>query len=85
MPLQALRANIRQELSKLTFQRRHVHFLLGTDEHIHHERRVALTPRHIELLNDDLRAVGLEPHIYVMADAGARAGHGGQAPFTDAD
>ncbi len=85
MPLQALRANIRQELSKLTFQRRHVHFLLGTDEHIHHERRVALTPRHIELLNDDLRTVGLEPHIYVMADAGARAGHGGQAPFTDAD
>ena len=85
MPLQALRADICRQLTELPYQRRHVHFLLGTDEHIHHERRVALTPRHIELLIDDLRAIGLEPHVYVMAGAGDRAGHGGHAPFSDAD
>lgn len=85
MPLESLRSSIRQELDGLSYRRRQVTFLLGTDEHIHHERRVALTPRHVVLLLEDLRTVGLEPQVYVIAGAGARAGHGGQAPFADAD
>lgn len=86
MPLNALRDKIRGELSGLSYQRRQVSFLLGTDEFIHLERRVALTPRHVTMLLEDLRQVGLEPQVYVVTGAGARAeGVGGEQPFTDAD
>lgn len=85
MPLKSLRTGIRQELSGLSYSRRQVAFLLGTDEYIHHERRVALTPRHVTMLIEDLTAVGLEPKIYVITGAGARAGHGDNAAFDDAD
>ena len=72
-------------LRDVPWRRRQVHFVLGTDEFIHHERRVALTPRHIRQLRDDLEAVGLEPRITVVAGAGARAtGSHGEDAFDDA-
>ena len=71
-------------LKEVPWRRRQVHFVLGTDEFIDQERRVALTPRHIRLLRNNLEAVGLEPRITVISGAGARAiGSHGEDAFDD--
>ena len=56
-----------------------VRLLLGTDEFIRHERRVGLTPEQIYRLRQNLKAVGVELDVTVVAGAGARA----EPPFTD--
>lgn len=48
--------------------------LLGTDEHIPHERRVGLVPKQIAALKDSLSAHGLDSEILVVEGAGDRAG-----------
>lgn len=63
----------------LTFRRRTVTLLLGSDQHIHRETRVGLTPEHLTTLARALRAHGLEPAFSVLTGAGERAG------FADAD
>ena len=77
---------VREALSRLDFRRRQVRFLLGTDQLIRYERRVAMTPWHVEALRRDLEALGLEPRIFVVQGAGERAasetGAAGDA-FTD--
>lgn len=72
------------EIARLEYRRREVTFLLGTDELIPRERRVALTPEHVERLRCDLEATGLKPRISVVAGAGERAGGEGET-FRDAD
>lgn len=69
------RAELRRALMGLGFARRRVRLLLGTDEGIEHETRVALVPRHLELLRETLAEVGLEPELLVVAGAGDRAGY----------
>ena len=69
------------ELKSLSYARSKVSFLLGTDEMIHLEARVAMTPDHIERLQADLAEVGLEAEIYVVSGAGDRA----KPSFTDED
>ncbi len=68
-----LRAWVREALSGLQFRRRNVSFLLGTDELIRRERRVAMTPRHIVALRHDLESLGLDCRIFVVRGAGERA------------
>lgn len=68
-----LRSQLRQTLCSQTFPRKRVAFLLGTDEYIRHETRVALTPRHLIQLREDLEACGLEVRLLVVAGAGVRA------------
>ncbi|MCG8456642.1 MAG: hypothetical protein MI919_10215, partial [Holophagales bacterium] len=53
--------------------------LLGTDEFIQHEARVALTPDHLERLGSDLRRLGIEAEMFVVSGAGERA----RPPFAD--
>ncbi|MDA8016453.1 MAG: hypothetical protein MPN21_03305 [Thermoanaerobaculia bacterium] len=53
--------------------------LLGTDQFIRHERRVALTPEQVQRLYRDLASVGVEVDTTVASKAGARA----EPPFTD--
>ncbi|RMH17294.1 MAG: hypothetical protein D6696_16125 [Acidobacteria bacterium] len=65
------------------WRRRHVAFLLGTDEHIHRETRVGLVPRHLAELRRALTACGLEPELLVLAGAGGRAGFDDRA-YTEA-
>ena len=78
-----LRVSVRESLRDLPFRKRQVSFLLGTDEYIVQERRVAMTPRHVEQLRQDLRELGLEPHIYVIRGAGERAADETGAAFPD--
>ncbi len=66
-----------------TFRKRGVRFLLGTDEMIPRERRVAMTPRHIAALKHDLESLGLSPRIYVVRGAGARAANAAGQVFAD--
>lgn len=61
--------------------RRSVRFLLGTDEFIRHERRVALTPEQVDRLRRDLASVGVDLDVTVIAGAGERA----TPPFGDAE
>ncbi len=68
-----LRSPLRQSLSAQTFSRKRVTFLLGTDEYIRHETRVALTPRHLRELREDLDACGLELRLLAVSGAGIRA------------
>ncbi len=79
----ALRAWVREALSRLDFRRRSVSFLLGTDELIPHERRVAMTPSHISRLRRDLDSLGLDCRIYVVRGAGERAASGSGEVFAD--
>ncbi len=72
-----------QALGELEIRRPSVRLLLGTDEFILHERRVALTPRHVEELGQSLRELGLEPEIYVVQGAGERAGGRHEPPYRD--
>lgn len=76
---------VREALADLEPARRDVRVLVGTDEHIPHERRVALTPRHVRELSDVLVSAGLEPRIGVVSGAGVRAGRGGSDGFPDAE
>ena len=69
----ALRDWVREALQELSFCKRDVRFLLGTDELIPRERRVAMTPRHVGALRRDLEALGLTPRIFVVRGAGERA------------
>ncbi len=62
-----------QRLAHHQWARPRVSMLLGTDEHIGHETRVALTPSHIHRLRLDLESTGLQPKLYVVAGAGERA------------
>ena len=71
------------ELAKLSLKRREVNFLLGTDEFIHHERRVALVPRHLERLRTDLEACGIEVRLFVVRGAGGRAVGPAGGPYDD--
>ena len=68
-------------LRDLDFQRTRLRFLLGTDEHIPQEARVALAPTHLARLHRDLARLGLEVEMVVVAGAGARA----RPPFSDDD
>ena len=72
------------ELAELDYSRTEVAFLLGSDEFIRHERRVAMTPAHVARLRRDLEAAGLRPRIYAVAGAGERAGDDFGPAFTDA-
>ncbi len=78
-----LRAWVREALSGLEFRRRDVSFLLGTDELISRERRVAMTPRHIEALRGDLQSLGLGCRIFVIRGAGERAASAAGEIFAD--
>jgi alanine dehydrogenase len=69
-----LEAELRQALPLLGYARRRVRFLLGSDEDIDHETRVALVPRHVEALGEALGEAGLELEVLVASGAGDRAG-----------
>ena len=62
-----------EELAGISYRRRQVTFLLGTDEFISSERRVAMIPRHLEQLRNGLESAGLRPRILVLRGAGNRA------------
>ncbi len=81
----ALRGWVLDALGPLDFPRRRVTFLLGTDELIRHERRVALTPLHVDRLRRDLESLGLEPRIFTLRGAGERAAGDGCRAFADAE
>ncbi|MCP4658485.1 MAG: hypothetical protein GY856_23990 [bacterium] len=68
-----LRSQLRQTLCSQAFPRKRVTLLLGTDEYIRHETRVALTPRHLAELREDLEACGLDLRLLAMSGAGIRA------------
>ncbi|MEM1180636.1 MAG: hypothetical protein AAGM22_19980 [Acidobacteriota bacterium] len=68
-------------LSELSYTRRHVRFLLGTDAFIPQERRVALTPDHLCFLREDLETLGLGATLAVVKGAGART----EPPFSDGE
>ena len=70
------RHELRHELTGLDYAQKRVTFLLGSDEHIPHEARVALLPRQLAALGEVLAAAGLEPELLVLAGAGERAGFG---------
>ena len=78
-----LRSWIRQALAELDFRKRQVSFLLGTDEFINHERRAAMTPRHIAWLRRDLEALDLSPRIFVVRGTGERAANDEGEAFGD--
>ena len=66
-------------LRELDFPRTRLRFLLGTDEHIPQEARVALAPVHLARLRADLHGLGIEVEMVVVAGAGERA----RPPFSD--
>lgn len=70
-----------QALRDLDFPHTRLRFLLGTDENIPQEARVALAPVHLERLRSDLKSLGLELEMVVVSGAGMRA----RPPFTDDD
>lgn len=72
--MHAVQVRLLDDLAGTPWQRPTVRFLLGTDEHIRHETRVAFAPRHARQLRDDLARVGVAVEIAVVAGAGARAG-----------
>ncbi len=72
-----------RELRGLEYRRPRVDFLLGSDEFIHQERRVAMTPEHIVQLREGLLSCGLEPRIHVVRGAGERAGDDAGEVFED--
>ena len=78
-----LRTWVREALSGLEFRKCGVRFLLGTDELIPRERRVAMTPRHIVALRRDLESMGLSPRIFVVRGAGERAVNAAGEAFAD--
>lgn len=80
---ESFRSWVLEALDGLDFRRREVHFLLGTDELIDHERRTAMTPRHVAWLRQDLESLGLTPRIYAVAGAGERAADDAGAAFSD--
>jgi len=71
------------ELAELRVVQRKVGFLLGTDEFIHHERRVALVPQQLERLRTDLAACGIEVQLFVVQGAGDRAVGPAGGPYDD--
>ncbi len=73
------------ELTGRAFSRTEVSFLLGSDEFIRHERRVAMAPAHVARLRQDLAAVGLRPRIYTIAGAGERVADTFGPAFADAE
>ncbi len=79
----ALRAWVREALSQLDFRRRSVSFLIGSDELIPRERRVAMTPCHISRLRRDLDSLGLDCRVFVVRGAGERAANGAGEVFAD--
>ncbi|MEE8522652.1 MAG: hypothetical protein V3T72_01875 [Thermoanaerobaculia bacterium] len=74
-----------EELAGLAFARTEVTFLLGSDEFIRHERRVAMNPGHVARLRRDLEAAGLRPRIYAVAGAGERVADDFGPAFEDSD
>ncbi len=82
-PAAGLRAWVCEALSRLEFRKRNVSFLLGTDEMIPRERRVAMTPRHVAALRYDLESLGLCPRIFVVRGAGERAANAAGEVFAD--
>lgn len=73
------RPRLREELARalhgLPIRRKAVRFLLGSDEDIRHETRVALIPRQMAALGETLAAAGMEPELLMLAGAGERAGY----------
>lgn len=69
------------KLRTAELQRTHVRFLLGTDELIPRERRVAFSPSQLGQLRDDLGGLGITLDATVLAGAGART----DPEFADAD
>ncbi|MEM8934668.1 MAG: hypothetical protein AAGE94_25965, partial [Acidobacteriota bacterium] len=61
--LSSIQSRVLAAIAELPWKRRRVRLLLGTDEHIPHETRVAFAPRHVRRLLDDLGSVGLEPEV----------------------
>ncbi|MEO1369213.1 MAG: hypothetical protein AAFX50_18700, partial [Acidobacteriota bacterium] len=68
-------------LRELSYTKRHVRFLLGTDAFIPQERRVALTPDHVRFLREDLESLGLDATLVVAKGAGERT----EPPYTDGE
>jgi len=81
----AAQGRLIEALGERSFRRARVTMLLGSDEGIRHERRVALTPRHVGRLGRDLASIGLEPRLLVLAGAGERAEGMALPGFTDDD
>ncbi len=73
---EALQSDIALALSGRSLKKKQVRFLLGTDEDIEQERRVALTPRHMARLKQNLEDSGIEPLLYFVTGAGREAGFG---------
>lgn len=67
------------ELPSRSYAKSVVRLLLGTDEHIPHERRVGLVPKQIAALHARLAEHGLRCEILVVEGAGDRAGFIDQA------
>ena len=61
------------ELKGQPMARKSVSFLLGTDENIHHERRTALVPEHLDLLRTILGQAGIDLQLYTVRGVGVRA------------
>ncbi len=79
--LEVTRETLLSELKEFSMSRSTVRFLLGTDEHIPHEARVAMAPHHLEMLQEDLQGIGVDLEIFVISGAGDRA----KPAFTDED
>lgn len=65
------------------FAKPRVRLLLGTDEYISFERRVALVPQHLVVLRENLAAHDLEVDLLVYRGAGERASGDGHGGFPD--
>lgn len=85
MECRGLQDLLSEELAGLAYARTEVTFLLGSDEFIRHERRVAMTPAHVARLRRDLEAAGLRPRIYAVAGAGERVADVFGPAFEDGD
>ena len=73
--LDHLRSDLPGILGSRPFERRELTFFLGTDEHIPHETRVALSPAQLAALQGDLAQCGLTVRLLVHTGAGERAGY----------
>jgi len=83
--MEALQTWVVEALGRLDYPSADVSFLLGTDELIHRERRVAMTPAHVSRLRRDLESLGLAPRIFVVRGAGERAASEAGEVFADAE
>lgn len=71
-PSASTQDRLMEALRGLDYPHPRVRFLLGTDEHIHLEARVAFSPAQVARLAKDLDSLGLDAELFVVAGAGAR-------------